>query len=148
MRLPSDVWQTVRHAMPVPCVDLVVQGADKRVLMVERKIFPRGWWFPGGRVLVRELRADAARRKLAEECGLEAETLEDWGTHDLIFDGEIPVEGAPHAITTLFHVRARAGAVTLDDQSAAFEWRAADAWLTELQHPLLRHGLIRAAYDG
>jgi ADP-ribose pyrophosphatase YjhB (NUDIX family) len=146
MRLPDDVWRTVRHALPIPCVDLVVTDDEQRVLMVDRRIFPRGWWFPGGRVLVREARADAARRKLQEECGLVADSLEDWGTHDLIFDGDIPVEGAPHAITTMFHVRARPGAVVLDDQSAAFAWRTPDAWLADLTHPLLRHGLIRAAH--
>jgi ADP-ribose pyrophosphatase YjhB (NUDIX family) len=147
MRLPSDVWQTVRHALPIPCVDLVVSDEQRRVLMVERRVFPRGWWFPGGRVLVRERRSDAARRKLLEECGLTAETLEEWGTHDLIFDGEVPAEGAPHAITTLFHLRARPGAVVLDEQSAAFDWRTPESWLGEVQEPLLRHGLIRAAHE-
>jgi ADP-ribose pyrophosphatase YjhB (NUDIX family) len=146
MHLPSDVWRVVRHALPVPCVDLVVSDGGGRVLMVERKIFPTGWWFPGGRVYLRERREDAARRKLAEECGLQALALEDWGTHDLIFDGDVPEEGASHAITTLFGVRVAAGAtVALDAQSAAFDWRAPARWLDEIRHPLLRTGLQRAA---
>jgi ADP-ribose pyrophosphatase YjhB (NUDIX family) len=147
MHLPSDVWRVVRHALPIPCVDLVVSDGSGRVLLVERKIFPTGWWFPGGRVYVRETRSDAARRKLAEECGLEPLALDDWGTHDLIFDGEVPEEGAPHAITTLFHVRVAATVVTLDEQSAAFDWRPPARWLDEIRHPLLRAGLERAARE-
>ena len=145
MRLADDIWQTVRHALPIPCVDLVVIGEAARVLMVERCIFPLGWWFPGGRVLLREARVEAARRKLREECGLHAVALEEWGTHDLVFDGEVPPEGAPHAITTMFRVRTETGPVVLDDQSARYDWRTPAEWLREITHPFLRGGLERAA---
>jgi ADP-ribose pyrophosphatase YjhB (NUDIX family) len=144
MRLADDVWNTVRHALPISCVDLVVSDGA-RVLMVERRVFPRGWWFPGGRVLLGEPRVEAARRKLREECGLGAESLVELGTHDVIFAGEVPSEGVPHAITTLFLARPLPGPVLLDAQSERYQWRTPAAWLDELRHPFLRLGIELAA---
>ena len=145
MHLPPELWTTVRHAMPIPCVDLLVEDEDRRVLLIERRTFPVGWWFPGGRVLFGESRIDAVQRKLRQECGLEAVEIDEWWTYDLIFRGEVPADATPHAITTVFRVDVLSGPVRLDEHSSRFAWRTAAEWLTEVEHPMLRQGLHQAA---
>ncbi len=145
MLLPDDLWRAVQRSMPIACVDLVVTAPTGEVLMLLRRNPPAQWWLPGGRVWHRERRVEAARRKLREECGLEAVSdFEEWATHDIIFDDAPEIA---HGITTVFRVRVPSTGVTLDRQSERFDWRTPRQWLATVEHPLLRHVLERAAEE-
>ena len=143
MIISEDLYSQIRRVMPIPCVDLVVSDESDCVLLVKRKNEPaRGqWWFPGGRVHYKETREAAAVRKLWEECGLEAVSIEELGTYDVILD--MPSNNLPsHGITTLFHMRIRkCGTVQLDDQSVAADWRTFQQWQSEHLHSFVRDGL-------
>ena len=138
MKIPDKIYQKVILSMPIPCVDLLVIDKLGRVLMLKRKKPPAEgqWWFPGGRVFYHELRIDAARRKLKEECGLEATSIRELGTYDVIFDC-IPSNYASHGITTVFHMVVDQNDVRLDNQSTNYAWKSVDSWLKEVQHEFL-----------
>ena len=123
--IPGELYERILRSMPIPCVDALVVDDEERVLLLQRVNEPaRGqWWFPGGRVLYFESRAEAVARKLQEECGLSAQEILQLGTYDIFFD-------FVHSITTMFKVRASSDQpVRLDAQSSAAEWRTAHAWL-------------------
>jgi ADP-ribose pyrophosphatase YjhB (NUDIX family) len=71
--------------MPLVGVGAVVVEGD-RVLLVQRANEPgRGMWaFPGGVLQLGETLAEAARREVREECGLEIQVGETLGVFDLI----------------------------------------------------------------
>ena len=78
MVVPEPLYQQIWPIMPIACVDVVAHDGDGRVLLLCRAEEPaKGqWWFPGGRVHHMETRADAAARKLKEECSLAAIAVE------------------------------------------------------------------------
>lgn len=99
------------------------------------------WWFPGGRVHYLETREQTAKRKLKEECGLDALQVKEMGTYDVILD--MPDEAnQSHGITTLFHISVRKqGDVVLDAQSFNSDWRTPDEWLCESLHFFIKQGI-------
>jgi colanic acid biosynthesis protein WcaH len=133
MRIPDPLYAEILRSMPIPCVDLLILDARDRILLVRRTNRPaKGeWWFPGGRVHHRELRVEAARRKLHEECGLAPLAIEELGTFDVIFEGD-QAPGATHGISTVYRVRVAGADVRLDGQATEFAWRSAREWLDEL----------------
>lgn len=137
-KIPDKLYQKIVQSMPIACVDLLVSDKLDRVLMLKRKKPPaKGrWWFPGGRVLYRELRIDAARRKLKEECGLEANNIRELGTYDVIFEA-IPLNCASHGITTVFRMIVNQNDVRLDKQSTNYAWESVDNWLKQVNHEFL-----------
>jgi colanic acid biosynthesis protein WcaH len=144
--IPSALYAEILRCLPIACVDLLVLDPAGRALLLRRANAPaKGeWWFPGGRVLHGETREAAARRKLAEECGLAARRVDELRTADLIFtdaDGDV----ASHGVTTLFRALVDVTDVRLDAQSAAHAWRAPREWLREPLHPFVRGALEAAA---
>ena len=144
MIISEDLYSQIRRVMPISCVDLVVSDERGCVLLVKRKNEPaKGqWWFPGGRVHYKETRVAAAARKLQEECGLEAVSMEELGTYDVILD--MPLNNLPsHGITTLFHIRVRERrTLKLDNQSVTADWRTLQEWQNEGLHPFVQNNLI------
>lgn len=136
--IPEELYRQVRQLMPIPCVDLLVSDTRGRVLLVKRKHEPAAnqWWFPGGRTHFGEVRADAAVRKLKEECGLGANSVEELGTFDVILE-DAPPGVAAHGISTLFHMRVQDNGVCLDDQSLAADWRSPEDWQEVDLHPFV-----------
>lgn len=149
MRIPSALYARIVKSMPVFCVDLVVRDPRGRVLLVKRANAPaRGqWWLPGGRVLYHELRVDAARRKLLEECGLTAGAVREVATFDVILPKEEGIM-ASHTVATVFDVSVPAGPVRLDAQSTAYRWRTPAAWAKELGDGYVVEALRRAGRLG
>jgi colanic acid biosynthesis protein WcaH len=145
MMIPEPLYEQFCRGMPVACVDLIVVEPGGRVLLLLRQNDPaRGqWWFPGGRVLHCETRHQAALRKLQEECGIPALSVEELGTHDVILD--CPGRGFQHhGITTVFLVRVDgAAAVALDAQSTAHAWRTPAEWRGMALHAFVAMGLAR-----
>ncbi len=87
----------------VPCVGAVVHDDDHRLLMVRRANAPGAgrWSLPGGRVERGETDADAVRREVHEETGLEVFVGRHVGTVEL-----------PGPDGTIYDVRDYAAAVT------------------------------------
>jgi ADP-ribose pyrophosphatase YjhB (NUDIX family) len=67
-----------RAALTVDCVVFGFDGADLKILLIQRGVAPflGNWALPGGFVQVTETLDDAARRELAEEAGLTQVFLE------------------------------------------------------------------------
>ena len=138
MWVPHALYSQILQSIPIPCVDLVVSDLSGKVLLLLRKNPPAAghWWFPGGRVLFGETRADAARRKLQEECGLAGSKFVEIGTFDLIFES---VQSPKiHSITTLFSACVqRPDDLLLDDQSLEACWLEPRQWLERDLHPFV-----------
>lgn len=145
MRIRRPLYNRIMRSMPVFCVDLLVRDARGRVLMLKRANAPmKGqWWLPGGRVLYREPRPDAARRKLREECGLEASALRELGTFDIIVD-EQQAPMASHTVATVYEAAVRRSRVRLDAQSVGHRWRTLREWGEELDDAYLSN-ILRLA---
>lgn len=138
MLVPEELYLRIVQVMPISCVDLLVVDEAGKILLLLRKNEPAAgqWWFPGGRVHFGETRAAAAIRKLKEECGLEAISVEELGTHDVIFKAcEAGV--ATHGITTVFRMSARESFVRVDDQSLTADWRTLREWQRTKLHPFV-----------
>ena len=142
MWVSEDLYSRILQVMPIPCVDLIVVDETSNVLIVLRRHEPAAgqWWFPGERVLFGELRPEAARRKLEEECGLSSMQFEEVGTFDLLFD--IRPGERLHSITTLFSAKvARDRSLRLDNQSHEACWLPSREWLGRGLHPFVRQRL-------
>jgi 8-oxo-dGTP diphosphatase len=63
----------VRPRTPEITVDAVIELQDGRIVLVDRKFFPKGWALPGGFVDPGESLADAVRREALEETMLHVE---------------------------------------------------------------------------
>lgn len=138
MKIENRLYQKIIRSMPIPCVDLLVTDSSGRVLMLKRSEAPaKGeWWFPGGRILYRELRIDTAKRKLREECGLRAEHFRELGTYDMILD-ERPSGFVSHGITTVFHAVVKKNKVRLNKESTDYAWKTVNGWMKEVKHAFL-----------
>jgi ribosomal protein S18 acetylase RimI-like enzyme len=79
-------------------------------------------------VHLNETRAEAARRKLFEECQLTAATVHEVGTYDVILKTDD--DHVRHGITTLFRMKVTDGEVRIDPTSQSAEWRRPDEWLS------------------
>ncbi len=137
--ISDELYDQAWRMMPIPCVDLLVTNRDHLVLLLRRRNEPaKGHrWFPGNRVLYGETRANAALRKLREECGLRATAATELATYDLT----LPMasgDPARHCITTPYHVCPE-GALSagLDGQSTASMWKTGAQWEREGLHPFV-----------
>ena len=139
MEIPSQLYHDIISCMPIPCVDLMVYNFKGEILLTKRRHTPaRGsWWFPGGRVLYRESRQEAVKRKLWQECALMPCAIEELGTHDLQLDRDDDL-GTAHSITTVYRVGVDdPHVVQLDFQSQAARWQSGKCWLAEGLHPFV-----------
>jgi ADP-ribose pyrophosphatase YjhB (NUDIX family) len=93
---------------------------DGRLLLVRRANPPRLWTLPGGRVELGERAADAARRELQEETGVDAEVIGFAGYRDVVLEEK----GLPksHFVILAFAARWRSGDGTPGPELSAVEW--------------------------
>jgi ADP-ribose pyrophosphatase YjhB (NUDIX family) len=94
---------------------------DGRLLLVRRANPPRLWTLPGGRIEPAERAADAARRELREETGVEAEIVGFAGYREAIIRDEGKALRA-HFVILAFAARWVAGEATAGPELAAVEW--------------------------
>jgi ADP-ribose pyrophosphatase YjhB (NUDIX family) len=137
--VPSAIYKEFLRRMPVACVDLIVLDEHKRILMLKRRNRPcRGeWWFPGGRIHLKETRLAAVSRKLREECGLKLKKAEEIGTYDYLFRGKPNIFYSVHGVTTVYKVSFLGGSkMVLDRQSDAYSWHPASYW-AKRSHPFI-----------
>ena len=107
-----------------PCVAVLVEDGDGRVLLGRRAIEPElgRWDLPGGFCEAAERPEDAARRELHEETGAEVELTGFLG-HSIDRYGE----GGDHTLNCIYTARIVAGDPTPQDDVAELRWFAPDA---------------------
>ena len=121
---------------PTPTVDVIIETADGRVVLVRRKNPPHGWALPGGFVDYGETLAAAARREAREETGLDVEITEMFHCYS---DPRRDPRG--HTVSTVFVGRA-SGDPTAGDDAAGVGTFA----LGELPELAFDHHLILSDY--
>ena len=104
---------TAHPRNPYLTVDVVVEVGDG-VVLIERGNEPLGWALPGGFVDYGEDPADAARREVLEETGLEVELLELLGTY-----GDPGRDPRQHNVSIVFVGRAEGQPIGGDDAARA-----------------------------
>ena len=74
--MPDRLWGQVKRYMPIPCVDVIVEDSNGRILLGWRRILPyrNVWALPGGRVGKGE-RLHAVAERILAEYGLAARNL-------------------------------------------------------------------------
>lgn len=109
-------------AQPITGVGVVVWHGD-RVLLVQRARPPRQcqWSLPGGGLQLGETLAEAARREVREEAGLEIELGEVIDTLDLI-DRDVDGRVRYHYVLIDFVAEAPSAELRPGDDAAAARW--------------------------
>jgi len=125
--IPVEQYLKIIEALPILCVDIVARNARGEYLLVKRANQPKKghWWPIGGRVLKGETLEQAAVRKLREESGLEAKSVEPLGYYESVADAS-PF-GLPfpyHTVSVVFSAFVDdRQEIVLDGQSV--EWKRA-----------------------
>lgn len=126
MRRISDAqYKKICASVPIFCVDVVAEDAQRRFVVLYRKNEPaRGkWWVPGGRVLKGEHVAHAAVRKLKEETGITGKFQRVIGFYEFFAKKGFFKGVSAHTPIAVCLVRVpRPPRVRLDGQSMAFRW--------------------------
>lgn len=122
--LDKDLYTKILASVPVLTVDLIVENEKGKYLLVGRNNEPlKGeYYVPGGRVMLMETVADSVKRKLLEETGLTANTIEFVGYSDDFFNkNEFGLPGI-HTVSLVFKCTNLQGSIILDDQSGGSIW--------------------------
>jgi ADP-ribose pyrophosphatase YjhB (NUDIX family) len=99
---------------------------EGRLLLARRANPPQLWTLPGGRVEPGESAADAARRELGEETGVDADILGFAGFREIVMRGANgKVER--HYVILSFAARWRAGEAQTGAEISAIEWIESEA---------------------
>ena len=122
---------------PVPTVDVIIELAGDRIVLIRRKNPPYGWALPGGFVDYGESLEAAAAREAFEETGLHVTLLSQFHTYS-----DPQRDPRQHTISTVFVARADGAPVAGDDAAEAVAV-ALDALPDEMAFD---HGQIVADY--
>jgi mutator protein MutT len=116
-----------------------------RVLLVRRGKPPARdtWSLPGGLVELGETAADAVRREVREECGIEVEVADLLGVFEPVFrepDGRIRY----HYVVLDYLAHCRDGELRVGDDAAEARWVAPEALAEYALTPAVREMVGRA----
>jgi colanic acid biosynthesis protein WcaH len=138
----TELYNIILQAMSVPCVDILVTNKANEVLLIKRKNAPAKdeWWIVGGRILFGEKRIDTAKRKVIEECGLEANAIKELTDFEFVFN--TPGQQIIHNVSTIYETQVDSNQVQLDNQSSEYKWKSAEDWLKEPLDDFIKNLLI------
>ncbi len=111
----------MRPVTPQLTVDAIIELRDGRLVLVERKFFPRGWALPGGFVDPGESLAEAVRREALEETSLEIEVLSLFHVYSRPWR-----DPRGDTVSAVYHCRASGSPVGADDALSAFAFQPED----------------------
>lgn len=111
----------MRPVTPQLTVDAIIELEDGRLVLVERKFFPRGWALPGGFVDPGESLAEAVRREALEETSLEIEVLSLFHVYSRPWR-----DPRGDTVSAVYHCRASGSPVGADDALRAIAFRPED----------------------
>jgi ADP-ribose pyrophosphatase YjhB (NUDIX family) len=123
MWIDNDLYQHIKHVIPIVCVDCVIQHNNK-FLLVKRATEPlkNEWWFVGGRLYLNETLSNCAVRKCKKEVGLDVTIRRQLGVEQTIFD-------SIHTINILYHVESKSRNVVIDSTISDYMWlNLSDGW--------------------
>lgn len=122
--LPREIYEKIHAAMPIFCVDLVIER-DGKFLLLKRDVEPdKGkYWFPGGRLIKGETILAAVARIAWEETNLSIEIVNLLGYTDCQFPADPFGHGqGTHTVSLVFRCRAIGGEVKVDERHTDARW--------------------------
>jgi len=124
MTIPLERYRAIADAVPILCVDLVLEVEGKYLLVKRRNEPVKGrWWVPGGRVWKGESIATAAKRKAREELGLSITGITPTGFFEKRFKRNgLSLDGGVHTVSIVVEARPISTCIHLDSQSSAWRW--------------------------
>ena len=130
---------------PIPAVAACVFDDDKRVLLIQRGQDPaKGKWsFPGGAIRVGETLADALKREVKEECGIEVKMVELLeGVSRIVYDSSRLVQY--HYVIFDYLCKPVGGQLNASSDAADARWFS----IGELKSVELTEGLMEVIQKG
>ena len=122
-KIPFELYKKIVDVLPILCVDILLKY-DGKYILVKRKNEPVKdfWWPPGGRVLKGETIENAAKRKIKEELGVEAEILKVQGYYEAFFkESAFESKSGTHSLSIVVLAKPPSSDFKLDSQSSG--WR-------------------------
>lgn len=107
-------------SVPLATVGVLVVGPSGRVLLVRTPKWRHRWGVPGGKIEYGERMAEAARREVREETGLELRELHWAPVQEAVESPEF--QRPAHFVLLNFVARSDAEAVTLNEEAEAHAW--------------------------
>lgn len=100
----------VRYRNPFPTVDIIIELADRGIVLIKRKNPPYGWAIPGGFVDYGESLEEAAVREAKEETSLDVTLKKQMHTYS-----KPDRDPRHHTITAVYTATANGSPAAADD---------------------------------
>jgi len=95
---------------PIPTVDIIIETAPNRIVLIKRKNPPYGWAIPGGFVDYGESLEEAAVREAKEETNLDVKLIKQFHTYS-----DPKRDPRHHSISTVYIAKAKGVPKAKDD---------------------------------
>ena len=110
----KDQSVVARFNNPLLTVDIIIEVADRGIVLIERKNPPHGWALPGGFVDYGEHLEKAALREAKEETSLDVQLIEQFYTYS-----DPRRDPRHHTVATVFIGKATGDPIGADDAKRA-----------------------------